>query len=581
MNETPSQKTEETIKLPWRRLLRFATGLKLRFFVAGVTGIIAAAAGLIFPLVIGQGIASVIDSGSYDELNILALGLLGLFVIQAVAQFFQTYYLSYIGETIVYRLRKKLFAKLLANDAPFYATHKSGELSSRLSNDTTTLQSIFSELIPNAALSVLTLIATVVIMIGLNPQLTLFVFATLPFIIVVAIVVGRKIQKLGLKGQDQLADTTSMATEVFKNMSIVKAFTAESYEEKRYNTKLAALFQTLLHSSKFNALGMALITFLGFSTIAAIVWFAGRQAIEGALTVGLITTFLIYGIQIAADLGQLSMIFGRFKQASGASKRIFDLLDYKNTFKESGSKDISVTPEITLSGVSFGYSDIAVLHDISFTVPAGKIIALVGPSGAGKSTIFELLQRFYEPTSGTITFGNTNILDIDPKTLRSSIGVVSQQAPLFSGTIRDNIAYGNFSATDDQIIAAAKAAEAHDFIKNLEKGYDTVLSEGGNGLSGGQRQRVSIARAIIKNAPILLLDEATSALDNASERRVQKAITKLMQGRTTLIIAHRLSTIEHADKIIVVSNGHIVEEGTHAELLKQGKLYSDLYTQQD
>lgn len=576
-DDTPAK---ATFNLPWKRLFGFAHGLGWRFFVAGIAGLVAAGASILFPLFIGQGIGSVIENGSYEQLNILTFALVGLFAAQALAHYFQDYYLSFAGETIVYRIRRALFGKLMQHDAAFYSKHQSGELSSRLSNDTTTLQTVFSEILPSAILSIITLVATVILMASLNPQLTLFVFATLPVIIVVAVVVGRQIQKLGTKGQDQLAEANSGATEVFKNISIVRSFTAEPFEQSRYNSRLDALLKTLIRSSRLRALAMAIISFMGFAAIALIVWFAGRQAIHGALTIGLITTFLIYGIQIAAQLGSLSMLFGRYKLATGASERIFSLLDYENSTSDEGADDITVTAPITLEHVSFGYGDTPVIHDVSFTVPAGKAVALVGPSGAGKTTLFELMQRFYEPSAGTIRYGEHPVQSIAPKTLRQAIAVVSQQAPLFSGTIRENIAYGRQEATEAEIIAAAKAAEAHDFISELENGYDTVLSEGGTGLSGGQRQRVSIARAIIKDAPILLLDEATSALDNASERRVQKAITKLMKGRTTLIIAHRLSTIEHADSIVVLSGGAVVEQGTHEELLTTGLLYSDLYKTQ-
>lgn len=572
LNEKPV-----SLKLPWRRLFGYAYKLKTRFIVAALGTLVATIASVIFPVLIGQGIADVVNSKDTGALNLLALLLIVIFFVHAVAQFFQYHFVTYIGATVVYRIRRALYKKLLSSDAPFYAHHKSGELNSRLSNDTTTLQAIFDTVLPQVLTSMLTLVGTVTFMIILNPLLTLFIFAIAPFIATIAIIIGRKIQKLGLKSQDQLAELGSGATETFKNISIVKSFTAEKYEQDRFNSKLYDLKQTLIHVSRYSSLGFSLIGFMGFGAIALIVWFAGGQVIQGALSLGLITTFLIYGIQIATEMGQLAMLFSQYKKATGASRRVFELLDYENTYEPTGEKDVVVASSITLQGVSFGYQDHEVLKDLSFSVKSGETVALVGPSGAGKTTVFELLQRYYEPSRGIIKYGALNVKDIHPETLRKSIAVVSQQAPLFSGTIRENIAYGMQTYREEDIYAAAKAAEAHDFIMKLPLGYDTVLSEGGAGLSGGQRQRISIARAVLKNAPILLLDEATSALDNTSERKVQQAITKLMKGRTTIIIAHRLATIINADKIIVMHEGAVVEEGVHDALIAQNGFYAELY----
>ncbi len=574
---------EKVTSLPWRRLWGYTSGQRWRFIIVTIATIIGAVAGLAFPLLIGQGIGTVVESKSYSELNVLTFALLALFAIQAFSSYFQNYYLTYIGETVVYRMRQALYKKLLSLDIPFYTKHKSGELASRISSDTSTVQLVFTQLAPSLLSSTISIVGTVIVMLSLNPPLTLFIFSVVPIMMGVMLVLGRLIQKMGTKNQDMLAANTGMATESIKNISVVKAFTAEAYEEKRYDVSLRDVFHSMVHTSRLRSLNMSIIMFLAFGAIAAIVWFAGRQAIDGTLTLGLITTFLIYGLTMAITFAQLSQIYSQMKQAAGSSKRVFEILDQHSIIKEpKNAKTIKNKKKLSIEvkDVDFSYSEVPALTKLNLTIEHGKIAALVGPSGAGKTTTFELLQRFYDPSAGVITMNGIDIRDLNSQDLRNEIAVVSQNAPLFSGTVYDNIAYGNRKLSKKAVIAAAKAAQAHGFIEKLEKGYDTVLGESGVGLSGGQKQRIAIARAIIKNAPILLLDEATSALDTKSERLVQQALDELMKGRTTLVIAHRLSTIESADTIFVMADGSVVEHGSHSELLKKGGLYSELYSQQ-
>jgi subfamily B ATP-binding cassette protein MsbA len=585
--KTPQQAEDlENAKLsalPWKRLWEYTKGQRWRFIFVAVGTLISTGAGLLFPLLIGQGIGEVVASKNYAELDGLALLLVGIFAVQAVGTYFQGYYISYIGQTITMKLRKVLYEKLLSLDMPFHASHKSGELASRVSSDTTTVQSVFTQVLPSLFGSVVTLIGVVGIMLSLNPSLTLFIFGIVPVIIIVAIILGRLIQKMGTKNQDLLAANTGIATEVIKNISVVKAFTSEEYEIKRYDKSLVEVFKSVVHTSRLGSLNGSIIMFLGFDAIAAIIWFAGRQAIEGTLTIGLITTFLIYGIQIAMTFAQLSQLYSQLKLAVGSSKRVFDIIDQPPALSEPDTPVLlPETADLTMkiNDVSFAYGEAMALDKLNLTIEAGKIAVLVGPSGAGKTTTFELLQRFYDPKKGSITINGTDIREIGTSELRRHIAVVSQNAPLFSGTVRDNITYGNHDADEKTIIAAAKAAQAEEFITKLPDGYDTILGEGGVGLSGGQRQRIAIARAIIKDAPILLLDEATSALDTKSERLVQQALDQLMKDRTTLVIAHRLSTIENADTIFVMADGGIVEQGSHKALLKQNGLYGELYSQQ-
>jgi len=566
-------------RFPWERLWIYTKGVRWRLVISMIALLVSTGVGLAFPVLIGTGIGDVVERGDYHDLNVLVLVLLAIFAIQALAGYVNRYFLSYAGETIIRRIREQLFGKIVGMDAPFHADHRSGELASRLSNDTTTLQSIFTQMLPSLLSGILGLVGAIVVMVSLNPTLTLFMFITVPAIAGTAIVIGKRLQAIATAGQDKLAGTNAQATEIFTHLPIVKSFTAEEHETTRYRSTLAELFGINLKSARYSAANGSIITFLAFGGIAAVVWFAGRQVIQGSSNIGTITTFLIYGIQIAINFAQLSSIFGQFKQASGSSLRVFEILDSENTVPEPAHPVplTGISPTIAFERVAFAYDDVNVLDGVSFRANAGETVALVGPSGAGKSTIVELLQRSYLPQEGVIRLGGIDIRDVSSHDVRAHMAVVSQQAPLFMGTVRDNIRYGRRDATDDEIIAAAKAAQAHEFISQLERGYETELGENGAGLSGGQRQRVAIARAILKDAPFLILDEATSALDNTNEVLVQEAITNLMRGTTSIVVAHRLTTIEHADWIVVLDKGRVVEEGTHPELLARGGFYATLH----
>ena len=545
--------------------------------------LISSGFGLAFPLVIVRLLTSVTQAGNFSSLNSLALLLVAIFLIQAAFSALQSYLLAYIGEHIVYDLRTSLYGHLQKLSLDFYAARRVGDIVSRLSSDVTQMRTMLTTNLTSLLSQVLTLIGSIVIVLTLSTRFTLFILALLPVIILIAFTFGRRIQKGSTRLQDQLADSTIVAEEGLQGIRVVKSFGREAYETQRYDAAMGKTFRASLQMAVYNSLFGAVMMFLGFGSIAAIMWYGGREVIAGRLTLAMITGFLMYGISIAGSLAGLAGLYAQLRTAIGGVQRVFEILDTRPSVQDmpAAIELPAVRGQISFEDVSFTYDGEApVLQDVSLEVKAGEILALVGPSGAGKSTIFNLIPRFYDPTSGAISIDGQNLRTVTQQSLRQQIGIVPQETILFGGTIRENIRYGRLDATNEELVAAARAANAHDFIMHFPQQYDTLVGERGMNLSGGQRQRIAIARAILKDPAILLLDEATSSLDNEFEELVQEALNRLMQNRTTVIIAHRLSTIKVAQRIAVLDGGRIIELGTHDELMGHNRLYARLYMMQ-
>ncbi len=566
--------------VPWRRLFAYLRPHLALFSIAIGGLVLGSGLALLVPLVVAGLVTSVVAGGDSAGLDALIAALVILFLTQSAGGFVQSYLLGVVGERIVARMREELFSSLVTLSLDFHGRSRVGELVSRLSSDVTLVRTMLTQTTTSLLSSVIGLVGAVVILFTLSPTLLLIALLLAPALLAVAIVFGRPLQRVSTQVQDAIAQSTGTAEEALGGIRVVKSYVREDYEVGRYGRDLAGVVAQGSRLALWRAGFGALMGFLGFGAIAGLLWYTGHRVIDGTLAIGTLTGFLLYGITIGASLATIAGLYGQFREGSGAVARVFEIIDTEPTVLDRpGAPDIGeVRGHVRLDDVSFAYDgERDVLRNVTLDIPSGEVLALVGPSGSGKTTLVALIPRLWDVTQGAIRIDDHDVRDVTTGSLRAHIGLVPQEATLFGGTVAENIRYGRLEATPDDIEAAARAANAHDFITALRLGYDTLVGDRGMRLSGGQRQRIAIARAILKDPPILLLDEATSSLDNESERLVQEALDRLKVGRTTVIVAHRLSTIRAADRIAVLDDGCLVELGTHAELIARGGLYARLY----
>ena len=544
------------------------------------------ALGLAFPMVVKYLLDAAFVNHDRALLDRIALGLVALFTVQAGLNYAQAYLLSVAGERSVASLRRDLFARLIQMPPGFFAERRTGELTSRLTVDVGLLQSVLSHQVSEISRQVLSLVGGVVLLTYLQPRLTLTALGVAPLVVGSALVFGKRLRTITTGVQDRVAEATAVAEEAFTQIRTVQSFVQEPAERARYAERVAASVRTALQRAKVRGVFFGVLTFSTFAGIVFVLWQGGLLVLDGKLTAGSLVSFLLYTVTIAASIGALASSFSAYQEAVGAAERVFEILEMRPEIADPAEPETLATPvggRVEFEDVSFRYAqgeETWTLEDVTLRVAPGEVVALVGPSGGGKTTLVSLLSRFWDVDRGHVRLDGHDVRAIRLADLRGSIGIVPQEPALFSGSVRENIAYARPGASAAEVEAAARAAHAHEFIERLPHGYDTPVGERGVKLSGGQRQRVAIARAILKDPAVLVLDEATSNLDTESERLIEDALEKLLVGRTTLIIAHRLSTVRRADRLVVVDRGRIVEEGTHAALLARGGLYARLYQRQ-
>ncbi len=563
-------------------VIGFLKPYKLRLAGASLALLFTAAA----TLSVGWGLQVLIDrgfgSGDSADLLVAVSLLIAIAAAIAVGTFVRFYLVSWLGERVSADLRKAVFDNIVRLHPGFFELNRSGEIMSRLTTDTTLLQTIIGSSFSMALRSSLTLVGALVLMFITNLKLSLIIAVGVPLILLPILFFGRRVRRLSNQSQDSIASVGSYAGEVIQHIRVVQSYTQERFESAAFAREVERAFAIAQRRIWQRALLMGGAILLLFAGMAGMLWEGGQDVISGRMTGGELGAFVFYAIMVGSGVATVSEVWGELQRAAGAAERLIELLNTRSLIDDPGPRDLPARrqrPQLRLEGVTFHYPTRpaqAALRDFSLTIEAGRSLALVGPSGAGKSTVFELLQRFYDPQQGRITLDGADIRALGLQQLRSHIALVPQQPALFTGDVRYNIRYGRPDAADEEIVAAARAANAQEFIERLPDAYGSHLGEQGVRLSGGQRQRIALARAILNDPQILLLDEATSALDSESEHQVQQALHQLMKNRTTVIIAHRLSTILHADSIAVLDQGRLVATGTHAQLMQGCELYQRL-----
>ncbi len=567
------------------RLLRYVRPYFKWMVLSIIMLLISVSLGLILPLVIRNLVDIVLVDKNFPRLNQLAIGLFIVFLLQGVASFVNQIALAFVGENVVADIRVQVYSHLQSLSLKYFTDNRTGEIVSRVTNDVILLQTAVTDNLVALLRQAITLVGAAILLFVLDWRLTVIILLGIPFVTLTMVWLGRKIRRASTAVQDALAQGANVLEETISGVRIVKSFAREEYEIGRFSARVTDIFDAAMRRAKIGAVLGPVIGFMAFGSITITLWFGSYEVIQGRLTAGDLVAYLIYTMLVAAPIASLAGLYAQFQAAIGATERLFDLLDTESDIVSLPDAPMlpAVQGEVVFADVSFAYSTaVAVLRSVSFTARPGQVIALVGPSGAGKSTLVSLIPRFWDVDNGRVTIDGHDIREVNLRSLREQIGIVPQETTLFSDTVYNNIRYGKLDATREEVEAAARAANAHDFILNdLAEGYDTPVGERGVKLSGGQRQRVAIARAVLKDPRILILDEATSSLDSESESLVQEALERLMEGRTSFVIAHRLSTVVNADWVLVLEAGQIVEQGTHADLLAQADgLYTRLHQMQ-
>lgn len=546
--------------------------------------LIGSGMGLLYP----QGIRIVMDSaikhGSTRDIDYASIAMAVVFLIQGIAIALRSYLFTVAGERIVAKLRQRLYGNVISQEIGFFDRTRTGELLNRLSSDTTVLQNTVSVNISMALRNLATAVGGIGLLLFTSPKLTLLMLMIVPPVALGAVFFGRKIRTLSKEAQDALANASEVAEETISGIRTVRAFNREEREQSRYNEAVDRSFEVARQRALAGGLFGGIVSFAAYFAIAVVLWYGGHLVIAKKMSTGELTSFLLYTLIVAVSLAALSSLYADFMRATGAAERVFDLLERTSAIPTGeGDTPQGIQGKIELRKVGFHYPtrpDVTVLEDLNLEMEPGEIVAIVGPSGSGKSTIASLVPRFYDANEGNVFLDDLPIESYDPGWLRQQIGIVAQEPILFSTSIADNIRYGRLQATQEELEAAARAANAHDFIMSFPDGYNTSVGERGVQLSGGQKQRIAIARAVLKDPRILILDEATSALDAESESLVKDALDRLMEGRTTLVIAHRLSTVKDANRVVVLDKGRIAQSGTHDELLQVDGIYRRLVEKQ-
>lgn len=581
-NDLPKSKITATSLNKAKIIFKYAGNNSWKFYVGLLFLLLTSVTALAFPKFMGM-LVDCVNKKDASLANQIALGLGLVLILQSVFSFFRLSLFVNFTENTLANVRLALYTNLVKLPMTFFSQKRVGELNSRISNDITQIQDTLTTTIAEFLRQFILIIGSFVMLASINIKLTVMMISIVPLVGVAAVLFGRYIRKYSKKVQDQVAESQVVVEETMQGISIVKAFANEWYEIARYRTKIKEVVKIAIKGGQLRGYFASFIIVCLFGTIVAVVWYGVQLSIAGEITVGELFTFILYSSYVGASSGGIAELYAQVQKAIGATERVFELLDEKpeeiNAVAHIPNIE-KIKGNVSFKNVAFSYpsrKEIQVLKDVNFTAGSGQKIAVVGPSGAGKSTIASLLLRFYDIDKGSILIDDKNIYDYDLENLRGNMSIVPQDVILFGGTIKENIAYGKPNATDEEIILAAKQANALNFIESFPEKMETIVGERGIKLSGGQRQRIAIARALLKNPSILILDEATSSLDSESEKLVQEALEVLMEGRTSIIIAHRLSTIRSADQILVIDNGVISEQGTHSELINlENGIYKNL-----